>query len=141
MANENTAKKSSSKTTVIALVVLIVLAAIAGGIYFMTKGDENTNLKTINVDIVLTDGTKTSHEIKTEKGNLYDALIEKGLLLEADAPGGMINKINSVSADSAKEEWWKIQKSGVSLLVGAKDQLIADGDKYEFVLTAGYDNF
>ena len=37
-----------------------------------------------------------------------------------------------------KEEWWMISKGGESLQTGVDDTEIADGEAYEFTLTAGW---
>lgn len=131
--------KGTKKTLAVLAAVLLVLVAAFAAIRFAVKPAGVFGIKEITVEI--TDLTNTeSFTFKTEREFLADALLDEGLVEDNQTEYGLfIVTANGVTADDAKQEWWCITKDGETLMTGASETPIENGDRYELTLTVGYD--
>ncbi len=131
--------KGTKKTLAVLAAVLLVLVAAFAVIRFAVKPAGVFGIKEITVEI--TDLTNTeSFTFKTEREFLADALLDEGLVEDNRTEYGLfIVTANGVTADDAKQEWWCITKDGETLMTGASETPIENGDRYELTLTVGYD--
>lgn len=133
--------KRASKHLIWGIVLIIIIAALIPAYFKFLKPSVNTDnsaVKNIVVSVSYKDGTKKDFEISTTKSNLADALLEKGLVTSEDMADGFISSVDGITAETAKEEWWKITKNGEDLMTGAKDTPINDGDRFELIFSVGF---
>lgn len=127
-----------NKRTVIALGALICVAAVFVGAYFATRGAVSEGSKTLTIEIVHGDGQTKEFTIRTDAEYLGQALMENEKLgvIGEDGPYGLyIKEVDGEKASDADQTFWSVSLSGESLMVGADQQPIADGEHYELVLT------
>ena len=114
--------KKSKKGTLIALAVLAAVLIGCLALYFAMKPAPQAGGKSIVVEVVHGDGTSRDFKLSTEADyGLY--------ILTADGE----------TADEGKQEWWCVTKGGETVMLGADQQPIADGEHYELTFTVGYD--
>lgn len=104
-----------------------------------TQAETQAGTKTITVQIIV-DGTDTvSKSITTDAEYLRGALEEEDLIAGEESQYGLFVKtVNGITVDDAKQQWWCFTKGGADLFTGVDDTPIADGDKFEITLKAGY---
>lgn len=127
-----------NKGTVIALVALVCVAAVFVGAYFATRGETSEGSKTLTIEIVHGNGESKEFTIRTDAEYLGQALMENEELgvIGEDGPYGLyIKEVDGEKASDAEQTFWSVSLSGESLMVGADQQPIADGEHYELVLT------
>lgn len=136
-------KNKNILTKILALALVVLMAAFT----FAACGMADTNsdldstaseIKTISitVTVVAADKTEKVFNIETTKKNLGDALFEEGLVIEDEHKSGYYNYIDGVRADYTKDgAWWCFTKGGETVMVGANDLKITDGDKFEITNT------
>ncbi len=130
-----------TKILALALVVLMMVFSFAA----CGKADTNSDVdsgsveaKTISitVTVVAKDKTEKVFNIETNKKTLGDALFEEGLVTEDEHKSGFYNHIDGVRADyTLDKSWWCFTKGGETVMVGANDLKIVDGDKFEITNT------
>ena len=101
------------------------IQAEADGKEMLQEGDVDADLKEM-----------LQEEIETAKKNLGDALLEKGLVTEDEHKSGFYTYIDGIRADYNKDgAWWCFTKGGESVMVGANELEIANGDTFEITNT------
>ena len=127
-----------NKSAVIALVALVCVAAVFVGAYFATRGATSEGSKTLTIEIVHGDGQSKEFTIRTDAEYLGQALLENEKLgvIGEDGPYGLyIKEVDGEKASDADQTFWSVSLNGESLMVGADQQPITDGEHYELVLT------
>ena len=127
-----------NKGAVIAMVALVCAAAVFVGAYFATRGATSEGSKTLTIEIVHGNGESKEYTIHTDAEYLGQALMENEELgvIGEDGPYGLyIKEVDGEKASDADQTFWSVSLSGESLMVGADQQPIADGEHYELVLT------
>ena len=135
----NAAKKSSKKKIIIGVVILIIAAIALFGIYknFMPTGQVGD--KEITVVVVHGDKSEKDFVYQTDEAYLRPVVEDEGLVKGSESEFGLfITTVDGETADSSKEQWWCITKSGEMINTSVDDAPIADGDTYEFTLIEGY---
>ncbi len=133
--------KILTKLSALALVVLMTFMSLVACGTADTNSDNNsgsveTKTISITVTVVAKDKTEKVFNIETEKKTLGDALFEEGLVTEAEHKSGFYSYIDGVRADYTKDKsWWCFTKGGETVMVGANDLKIADGDTFEITNT------
>ena len=132
----------NTKILALALVVLMMIISFAACGTVNTNSDANSTANsdvataTITVKVIAKDKTEKTFTITTEKKNLGDALFEEGLVNEAEHKTGFYTYIDGVRADyTADKSWWCFTKGGETVMVGANDLEIADGETFEITNT------
>lgn len=134
-------KRILTKILVLALVVLMTVFSFAACGKSDTKPETNSGTEeaqsiSITVTVVAKDKTEKVFNIETEKKTLGDALYEEGLVTEDEYKSGFYTYIDGVRADYTLDKcWWSFTKGGETVMVGANDLEIADGDKFEITNT------
>lgn len=131
-------KKNTKKVAVLAI-IFIALIAIIGTLYFVLRPQGTEGAKTLTVEVVLADGTSTSHEIKTDAEFLGEALKAEKLIDGTESEYGLyITTVNGVTANEANQEWWCLTINGEMSMYGVDEVPATDGEHYEFTLTVGW---
>ena len=123
---------------VIALAALICAAALFVGAYFATRGTAVEGGKTLTIEVVHGNGETKEFSIRTDAEYLGEALLkheEIGVIGENGPYGLYIKEVDGEKASDADQTFWSVSLNGESLMVGADQQPIADGEHYELVLT------
>lgn len=119
--------------------IFVAAAAILGAAYFALRPDGEEGTKQFTLEVILTDGSSTSHQIKTEEEYVGAALLEEGLIAgHAGEYGLFITTVNGVTADDAKQEWWCFTINGEVSMYGIDLVPATDGGHYELTLTVGW---
>ena len=127
------------KGLVIGAIVLVAALALFGIIYSMTKPEANAGGKDITVTVIHKDLTEKVFEVSTDAENLEEVLVGEKIVEDNQTEFGLyILTADGETVDEMNQEWWCITKGGEELFTGAKDTLIADGDKYELTFTTGW---
>lgn len=123
------------------LSAVIMLIAVIACSFISCEKEEKTSAGeiTITVAVVNKAGETSEHEIKTEKTNLADALLEAGLVEGTNDQYGLyITTVNGEVADyDADQAYWALSKDGEYLMTSASSTDIADGEHYEITYTIG----
>lgn len=125
------------------LVSIVLLLVVGFGLKYIINNNNQpitsndiTNL--ITVEIIANNET-SSFIITTQHKTLKDALSDA---FEIDGKetemGFFLESVNQIKADSAKQEWWNITKSGQPINKSIDKTYISGGDKYELTLKVGY---
>lgn len=134
-------KRILKKILALVLVVLMAVFTLAGCQSADTNSDNlsggvESKTITITVTVVAKDKTEKVFNIETDKKNLGDALFQEGLVTEDEHKSGFYSYIDGVRADyTLDKSWWSFTKGGETVMVGANDLRIADGDKFEITNT------
>ena len=131
-----------TKLLALALVVLMAVMSLTACGTVNTNSDTNSGTSapaqtiSITVKVIAADKTEKTFTIETGKKNLGDALLEKGLVTEDEHKSGFYTYIDGVRADYNKDgAWWCFTKGGESVMVGANELEIANGDTFEITNT------
>ena len=134
--------KILTKLLALTLVMLMTLVSLAACGTANTNSETNSGTSTpaqtvnITVKVIAADKTEKTFNIETDKKNLGDALFEKGLVTEDEHKSGFYTYIDGVRADYNQDKaWWCFTKGGESVMVGANELKIADGDTFEITNT------
>ena len=121
------------------LVLLLAAAMLLVVLVGCGTGEEQEESIQINVTIIYGDGSEEKIELETAEETLGRALVEGGIVEDNQTTYGLyILTVNGVTANEANQEWWCITKDGESVMTGADETEILDGDAYEITLTVGY---
>lgn len=122
--------------TVIFLAVAIVMILVYKNSNSMSPTEGN---KDITIQVIIPDEETKTYELSTDAENLRQALEEEKIIVgEEGSYGFFITAVNGRTADSDKQEWWCITKSGEDVFTGVDQTLIQDGEEYELTLMIGY---
>lgn len=125
------------KGLIIALsAIMVVIIAVLGVLVVTGKMNLDYSKKNITVVVVHQQGIEKEFIITTRASNLGKALLQKGIVNQDEYKTGYYTHIDSVRADYTTDRaWWCITKDGEQTTVGANDQPIVDGDKFEITYT------
>ncbi len=132
-------KRILKKIVALALVALMAVFTLSACQSADTNSDNlsgSRESKTIIVTVIAKDKTEKVFNIETDKETLGDALFEEGLVIKEEHKSGFYSYIDGVRADYTLDKcWWSFTKGGETVMVGANDLKIADGDKFEITNT------
>lgn len=129
-------KKSNKKIVIIFAAVLVVVALALGAVFLLTRPEAQAGAKTLTVEMVVDGQVEKTFEFKTDEEFLGPALMAQGIVEgETGEFGLFITAVDGRAADNAKGEWWVFTKDGEDVMTGADVTPIADGDKFELILT------
>lgn len=123
---------------VIALAALLCVAVLFAGVWFATRGTVSEGSKQLTIEVVHGNGETKEFMIRTDAEYLGQALMEYekiGVVGENGPYGLYIKTVDGEDASDADQTFWAVSLSGESLMVGADQQPIQDGEHYELVLT------
>ena len=126
------------KQKILSLTSLVLMAALLFGVWYATRPAAQKGEKYLRVDVIH-GGSVTVHEFTTDAEYLADALLEQKIVENNQSSYGLyILTAGGVTADESQQEWWCITKGGESVMTGASETVIADGEIYELTLMTGY---
>ncbi len=118
---------------VLALVLTVSLLSACGG------EDESGETITVNVTIVHGDGSEEVFELETAEETLGRALVEDGIVEDNQSTYGLyMLTVDGETVEESNQEWWCITKDGESVMTGADETEILDGESYEITFTVGF---
>lgn len=128
-----------SKKTTLLLTALVAVMVVFGGLWYFTRETPQTGEKALTVMVVHGDQTQKEFQIRTDAEYLADALVENEIVVDNQSTFGLyILTADGETVDEDQQEWWCITKGGETLLTGASETPIADGEAYELTFTVGY---
>ena len=94
----------------------------------------------ITFEVVHGDGSKKEFAIATDAVTLREALEQEKLIEGTESEWGLyVLTVDGETADEAQQQWWCLTKDGEMSMTGVDDTVIADGDRFAFTLTTGWD--
>ena len=135
----NQQNANSNKKLIAAAVCVALLAVVLLIVWRATapKGVEGS--KSITVQVIHKDGAAKDFPLHTDEEFLGRALVEGGVVEDNQAAYGLyILTADGETVDEGNQEWWQITKDGESLMTGADETPIADGEHYELTLIVGW---
>ena len=124
---------------ILGVVALVVIIGVLLGVYFATRPDTVEGAKALTIVVVHGDGSQKDFDIHTDAEYLDQALTDNQIASGSDSEYGLfITTVDGETADDSQQQWWCITKGGETLMTGASETPIADGETYELTLTTGY---
>lgn len=131
----------NKKIIIILCVVLAVLIAGFAAVWHFSKKNatpSDSDMKEITLIIVDDKSESKDYTILTKSETLGDLLFEQRFISEDEYKAGFFLTVKGITADfNENEAWWCITKDGEMTTVGANEQIIKDGDKFEITYTIG----
>ncbi len=119
-------------------IALVLVAALMAGAYFLFMPKGAVGAKTVAVQIVRGESSKTI-AIHTDEATLRAALEQEKLIAGDESEYGLFVKtVDGYTVNDENQEWWSFTKNGEFLTTGVDTTPIADGDHFEVTLTVGY---
>lgn len=122
------------------LALLLAVMMIALSCLFVACGEKEVEKKySITVIVVNDKAEEKTFNIKTDRENLADALLDEKLVSGSDSEWGlMIDTVDGLKADfAANKSWWALYDGDKMSEVGASSLQLKDGGVYKFVYTIG----
>ncbi|MBE5952140.1 MAG: DUF4430 domain-containing protein [Lachnospiraceae bacterium] len=139
MVKEKRKMKTEKKKLAILAAVFVVAIAVLGVVFFALKPGTEDGVKKYTLEIILADGTSTTHELKTEEEYLGQALLNEGLITgESGEYGLFITAVNGITANSDNQEWWCLTVNYEEWMYGIDQTPVTDGGHYELTLKVGW---
>lgn len=130
---------NKNKKIILGVVALVAVVAILLGVWFGTRPDTVEGAKALTVTVIHGDSSEKIFDIHTDAEYLAEALVENGIVEDNQSDYGLyILTADGETADESNQEWWCLTKGGESMMTGASDTPIADGESYELTFTVGY---
>ena len=133
--------KKTKKSGLIAVLLLLFLIVAAAATYFILvpQTEPSTDLKTVSVTVVHSDGEEKQFLLETRLETLGEALEEAELIVGEEGPYGLyIIGVDGESVDESRQQWWCLTKGGQQHNQGADSTVLSDGDAYELSFTEGW---
>ena len=127
-----------NKGPIIALAALLCAALLFGGVWLATRPTASAGAKALTIEVVHGNGETKEFSIRTDAeflGQALDEVAEIGVVGEEGPYGLYIKTVDGEDASDADQTFWSVSLNGESLMVGADQQPIQDGEHYELVLT------
>lgn len=127
------------KSTTIAIIILVVLLIVAAICYFTLSPNVTLGKKIITINVDHLNSADSSIVISTKANTLREALEDRGIIDGIESSYGLwVTTVDGETANDANQEWWGYTVNGEFAQYGVDEQVINDGDLYEFTLNVGY---
>ena len=134
----------------LALVIVLVLAMLAGCAQPKPEANtpsgsqqQETNSDKITFTFTVThkDGSSKDFNLEAKAGTkLSEALLAEKLIEGTEGEYGLfVTTVDGEKADDSEQGWWNLTVNGESATTGVDGITVAEGDKYGFTYTIGYD--
>ena len=121
----------------LALAVLLVIGSLTVYSRLAPKTQEGSKTITVNVDHL--NGSDTTFTVSTDAEYLRAALEPEGLIAGIEAEYGLwVTTVDGETADESAQQWWGYDVNGEMALYGVDEQVVTDGDVYDFTLHVGW---
>lgn len=125
------------KKSLIAILVIAVVVAALVAVYFVTRPETNTDMKSFTVEIVHKDGTTKEMPLKSDAEYLGPLLLEKGIIKGEQGQYGLY--IQEVDGEKAVFEvdgaYWGFYVDGAYAMQGIDQTPIEAGKVYRLAYT------
>ena len=129
-----------SKKARYAALALVAAMVLFFGVWLLVRPAGIEGEKNLTIEVIHADQRTVTFEISTDAEYLDEALTEHNIAQGSESTYGLfIETVDGETADSSKQEWWCITRGGESLMAGASELPVADGETYELTLMVGYD--
>ena len=119
------------------LAVLLVIGSLAAYRCLAPKARQGSKTITVNVDHLV--GDDTTFVVSTDAEYLRAALEQEGLIAGVEAEYGLwLTTVDGETADESEQQWWGYDVNGEMALYGVDEQVVTDGDVYDFTLNVGW---
>ncbi len=127
------------KSTLIFYCLTVTLLVGAFTVWRAYKPTAQTGGKTVTVNIDHLNGDDTSYTICTEEEYLRGVLEQEALVSGPETEYGLwVQTLDGETADDTLQQWWGYDVNGEMALYGVDEQVVTDGDVYDFTLNVGW---
>ena len=124
-----------NKKTIWIAVALVLVVALLAGVYFATRPDTNTDMKSFTVTVVHKDGATKDIALESDKEYLGECLQEKGIVKGTDGQYGLfVEEVDGATLEDANA-FWSITVNDEEALVGISSIPLEDGAVYKLAYT------
>ena len=119
------------------LAVLLVIGSLTAYRCLAPRTQAGSKTITVNVDHLV--GDDTTFTVCTDAEYLRAALEQEGLIAGVEAEYGLwVTTVDGETADESTQQWWGYDVNGEMALYGVDEQVVTDGDVYDFTLNVGW---
>ena len=119
------------------LAVLLTIGSLAVYSRLAPRTQAGSKTITVNVDHLI--GDDTTFTVSTDAEYLRAALEQEGLIAGVEAEYGLwLTTVDGETADEDAQQWWGYDVNGEFALYGVDEQVVTDGDVYDFTLNVGW---
>ena len=119
------------------LALLLAVGSLAAYRCLTPKAQAGSKTITVNVDHLA--GDDTTFTVSTDAEYLRAALEQEGLIAGVEAEYGLwVTTVDGETADESAQQWWGYDVNGEMALYGVDEQVVTDGDVYDFTLNVGW---
>ena len=127
------------KSTLILYCLIVTLLVGAFTVWRAYKPTAQEGSKTITVNVDHLEGIDTTYTVSTDAEYLRAALEQEGLIAGVEAEYGLwLTTVDGETADESAQQWWGYDVNGEMALYGVDEQVVTDGDVYDFTLHVGW---
>lgn len=127
------------RRTLILYCLAVALLTGAFAVWQTYKPQAQAGGKTITVNIDHLEGGDTTCTIRTEEEYLRGALEQEGLIDGTEGEYGLyVLTVDGETADETQQQWWGYDVNGEMAPYGVDEQVVTDGDVYDFTLNVGW---
>lgn len=127
------------KKKILGVIAIIVVIAALLGVYFAFREQPAQGLKTVSVEVVLSDGESEIYETSTDAEYLRQVLDEIDGITYGETVNGFGPMVTEVNGERAVYEengaYWGFYVNGEYCNYGISDQPVNDGDEFRIEYT------
>ena len=128
-----------NKKIILAAGALVLVAALMLGAWFALRPKTQEGDKDLIIKVIHKDKSEKVFEVSTDEEYLGPVLVAKEIVVDNQSAYGLyILTADGETVNEANQEWWCVTKGGESLMTGADETPVADGDTFELTFTVGY---
>ena len=129
----------NNKKIILAAVALVLVAALMGGAWLALRPGTQAGDKDLTIKVIHGDKSEKVFKVSTDEEYLGKMLVAENIVVDNQSAYGLyILTADGETANEANQEWWCVTKGGESLMTGADETPVADGDAFELTFTVGY---
>ena len=122
----------NNKKLILAAVALILLVCAMGAVWFLSRPEFQQGGKDLTIKVIHGDKSEKVFEVSTDAENLGAVLVEHNIVVDNQSAYGLyILTADGETVNEANQEWWCVTKGGESLMTGADETPVADGDTFK----------
>ena len=127
------------RKTRIMYLLLAVLLMLGWAVWRTCAPEVQEGGKTITVNIDHLAGEDRTYTIYTDEEYLRSALEQEKLVSGPETEYGLwVQTLDGETADESQQQWWGYDVNGEMALYGVDEQVVSDGDVYDFTLNVGW---
>jgi len=128
-----------NKKAILAAGALVLIAALMFGAWFAMRPETQEGSKDLTIKVIHKDKSEKVFEVSTDEEYLGPVLVAKEIVVDNQSAYGLyILTADGETVNESNQEWWCITMGGESLMTGADETPVADGDTFELTFTVGY---